>query len=61
MIRGRVSLESVIYFDCWPLKLSYNDLVDAGYAKRYRADHSGNEFVDGRSHINSTPGEARDF
>ena len=48
-IRGRVSLASIIHSDGWP---GYDGLVDMGYAKHLRVNHSGDEFVNRRSHIN---------
>ena len=49
MIRGRVSLDSIIHSDGWR---GYNGLVDTGFDKHYRVNHSKNEFVLGDSHIN---------
>ena len=49
VIRGRVSLESVIHSDGWR---GYNGLVDLGYKKHYRVDHGRDEFANERSHIN---------
>jgi transposase len=49
IIRGRVSLDSVIHSDGWR---GYNGLVDTGFDKHYRVNHSKNEFVAGDSHIN---------
>ena len=49
IIRGRVSLDSVIHSDGWR---GYNGLVDVGFDKHYRVNHSKNEFVLGDSHIN---------
>jgi transposase-like protein len=49
VIRGRVSLESVIHSDGWR---GYNGLVDLGYKKHFRVHHGYNEFVRGKSHIN---------
>ena len=53
VIRGRVDLDSVIHSDGWR---GYNGLVDIGYAKHLRVDHSSNEFVRGKSHINGIEG-----
>jgi transposase len=53
VIRGRVSIESVIHSDKWR---GYNGLVDLGYKKHFRVDHGKNEFVFGRSHINGIEG-----
>lgn len=49
VIRGRVSLDSIIHSDGWR---GYNGLVDVGFDKHYRVNHSKNEFVVGDSHIN---------
>ena len=49
VIRGRVSLESVIHSDGWR---GYNGLVDLGYKKHFRVHHGQDEFVHGKSHIN---------
>ena len=48
-IRGRVSLHSIIHSDGWP---GYDGLVDVGYAKHLRVNHSDDEFANHRSHIN---------
>ena len=49
IILGRVDPESVIHSDGWR---GYNGLVDLGYQKHYRVQHSENEFANERSHIN---------
>jgi transposase-like protein len=49
IIRGRVSLDSVIHSDCWR---GYNGLVDVGYSKHYRVNHSANIFAVDAIHIN---------
>ena len=49
VIRGRVSLDSVIHSDGWR---GYNGLVDIGFQKHFRVNHSENEFANERSHIN---------
>jgi transposase len=49
IIRGPVDLASVIYSDGWR---GYNGLVDVGYGKHLRIDHSKDEFTRGRTHIN---------
>jgi transposase len=49
VIRGRVSLESIIHSDGWR---GYNGLVDLGYKKHFRVHHGQDEFVHGKSHIN---------
>lgn len=53
VIRGKVELESVIYSDGWR---GYNGLVDVGYGKHLRIDHSKDEFAKGRNHINGIEG-----
>lgn len=49
IIRGRVSVDSVIHSDGWR---GYDGLVDVGYEKHFRVHHGKNEFVRGKSHIN---------
>lgn len=49
IIRGKVSVESVIHSDGWR---GYNGLVDLGYQKHFRVDHSSNEFANEYTHIN---------
>jgi transposase-like protein len=49
VIRGRVSLESVIHSDGWR---GYDGLVDMGYQKHFRVKHRENEFADRSNHIN---------
>jgi transposase-like protein len=49
VIRGRVSIDSVIHSDGWR---GYNGLVDLGYAKHFRVHHGHNEFANGSKHIN---------
>ena len=53
IIRGKVSIDSIIHSDQWR---GYNGLVDLGYKKHFRVNHSKNEFVSGRSHINGIEG-----
>lgn len=53
VIRGRVSIDSIIHSDKWR---GYNGLVDLGYKKHFRVDHGNNEFVSGHSHINGIEG-----
>ena len=48
-IRGRVAPGSVIHTDGWR---GYDGLVDVGYAKHLRVNHSDNEFAKAGSHIN---------
>jgi len=49
IIRGRVSLDSVIHSDAWR---GYNGLVDVGYSKHLRINHSDDVFAVGDVHIN---------
>ena len=49
IIRGRVSIDSVIHSDGWR---GYNGLVDVGYSKHFRINHSANSFAIGDVHIN---------
>ena len=53
VIRGRVDIESVIHSDQWR---GYNGLVDLGYQKHFRVNHSNDEFVKRKSHINGIEG-----
>ena len=49
IIRGRVSIDTVIHSDGWR---GYNGLVDIGYPKHFRVNHSANEFANEISNIN---------
>ncbi len=49
IIRGNVSLDSVIHSDSWR---GYNGLVDVGYSKHLRVNHSADVFAIGDNHIN---------
>jgi transposase-like protein len=49
IIRGKVGLDSVIHSDMW---CGYNGLVDVGYSKHLRINHSGDVFAIGDVHIN---------
>jgi len=50
IIRGRVTLSSVIHSDGW---IGYDGLVDLGYRKHFRVEHRDNVFVSRRGvHIN---------
>ncbi len=49
IIRGKVSLDSVIHSDGWR---GYNGLVDVGYSKHLRVNHSDDVFAVGDVHIN---------
>lgn len=53
VIRGRVTLDSIIYSDGWR---GYNGLVDVGYGKHFRIDHGRNEFAKGSTHVNGIEG-----
>lgn len=53
IIRGRVSVDSVIHSDKWR---GYDGLVDVGYEKHFRVDHGKGEYVSGASHINGIEG-----
>jgi len=53
VIRGRVSLDSIINSDGWR---GYNGLVDVGYEKHLRVQHGQDEFVRGNAHINGIEG-----
>jgi len=49
IIRGKADISSVIHTDGWR---GYHGLVDIGFDKHFRVNHSQNEFVRGRQHIN---------
>ena len=49
IIRGKVSLDSIIHSDGWR---GYNGLVDVGYSKHLRINHSDDVFAIGDNHIN---------
>ncbi len=49
VIRGRVSLDAVVHSDKWR---GYDGLVDVGYSKHFRVNHSADEFASDNSHIN---------
>ena len=53
IIRGRVSIDSVIHSDRWR---GYDGLVDVGYEKHFRVDHGKGEYASGSSHINGIEG-----
>ena len=53
IIRGRVSIDSVIHSDKWA---GYDGLVDVGYEKHFRVDHVKGEYVKGNTHINGIEG-----
>ena len=49
IIRGRVGIETVIHSDS---RRGYNGLVDSGYPKHFRVNHSADEFANADSNIN---------
>jgi len=49
IIRGRVRPETVIHSDRWR---GYDGLVDIGFDKHFRVNHSAHEFACGQHHIN---------
>ncbi len=49
IIKERIEKGSEIHSDGWK---AYNGLVDLGYQKHYRVDHSSNEFANKNGHIN---------
>ncbi len=49
IIRGHVAPQSVIHSDGWR---GYDGLVDVGYKKHFRVNHSHNQFAIGTNHIN---------
>jgi len=53
IIKNKVSIKSTINSDGWP---GYDGLVDLGYKKHYRINHSRHEFVRGYAHINGIEG-----
>lgn len=53
IIKGKVATSSTIHTDRFR---SYNGIVDLGYRKHYRIDHSRDEFALGANHINGIEG-----
>ncbi len=49
IIRGHVEVSTVIHSDGWR---GYDGLVDIGFDKYFRVNHSNNEFANGERHIN---------
>ncbi len=49
IVRGKVSAESIIHTDGWR---GYDGLVDIGYGKHFRVNHSNNVFANNQSHSN---------
>lgn len=52
IIRGKVSVESIINSDGWK---AYDGLVDIGYG-HFRVNHSKDEFARGKTHVNGIEG-----
>ena len=53
IIKGKVDAASVIHTDGFR---SYDSIVDLGYQKHYRINHSADEFAIGTNHINGIEG-----
>ena len=53
VIRGKVTLDTVICSDQWR---GYNGLVDLGYKKHLRVDHQQNQFAGRRNRLNHING-----
>lgn len=49
IIRGRVAPEVIIHSDKWR---GYDGLVDVGFQKHFRVNHSSNQFANGSVHVN---------
>lgn len=49
VIRGHIAPDTVIHSDGWR---GYDGLVDIGFDKHFRVNHSANEFARGEYHIN---------
>jgi transposase len=49
IIRGKAAAEVIIHSDKWR---GYDGLVDVGFSKHFRVNHSDNQFADGTNHIN---------
>jgi len=49
VIRGHIAPDTVIHSDGWR---GYDGLVDIGFDKHFRVNHSANEFARGEQHIN---------
>jgi len=49
IIRGKADINSVIHIDGWR---GYDGLVDIGFDKHFRVNHSNNEFARGTHHVN---------
>ena len=53
IIKGKVDAASTIHTDGFR---TYDGIVDLGYQKHYRVNHSNNEFAVGTNHINGIEG-----
>ncbi len=53
IIKGKVDVASTIHTDGFR---TYDGIVDLGYQKHYRVNHSNNEFAVGTNHINGIEG-----
>jgi len=53
IVKGKVSLDSVIHTDGFR---SYDSIVHLGYQKHYRILHSNDKFAEGSNHINGIEG-----
>jgi len=53
IIKGKVDMASTIHTDGFR---TYDGIVDLGYQKHYRVNHSNNEFAVGTNHINGIEG-----
>jgi transposase len=49
VIRGHIAPDTLIHSDGWR---GYDGLVDIGFDKHFRVNHSANEFAKGEYHIN---------
>ena len=49
VIEARIDPDSTVYSDGWP---AYDGLIDWGYKKHYRINHSKDQFAAGHRHIN---------
>ncbi len=49
IIRGKIDANSIVHTDGWR---GYDGLVDIGYDKHFRVNHSNNEFANKQTHIN---------
>ena len=49
IIRGRVAPDVIVHSDKWR---GYDGLVDVGFQKHFRVNHSSNQFANGSVHVN---------